>query len=112
MIESAGKAANIIQASLNFRGERIPSGNSLWALQAYWACHALSSTATTSNPRCMTPHEMWYGKLPPSPFPFLKPGFVKRKRCGMLEPKAAPYFYIEPYPNRPRDSILERGRGR
>ena len=112
MIESAGKAANIIQASLNFPGEGIPSGNSLWALQAYWACHAFSSTATTSNPRCMTPHEMWYGKLPPSPFPFLKPGFVKRKRCGMLEPKAAPYFYIEPYPNRPRDSILERGRGR
>ena len=40
MIESAGKAA-IIQAGLNFRGMGIPSGNSLWAAQAYWACHAI-----------------------------------------------------------------------
>ena len=75
MIESAGKAA-IIQAGLNFRGMGIPSGNSLWAAQAYWACHALNSTAVTSNPRCMTPYEMWHGKVPPSPFPFLKPCFV------------------------------------
>ena len=104
MIESAGKAA-IIQAGLNFRGMGIPSGNSLWAAQAYWACRALNSTATTSNPRCMTPYEMWYGKVPPSPFPFLKPGFVKRKRGNKLEPKAVPCFYIGPSPNRPRDSM-------
>ena len=57
VIESAGKAA-IIQAGLNFPGMGIPSGNSLWADQAYWACHALNSTATTSNPQCMTPYEM------------------------------------------------------
>ena len=90
---------------LNFRGMGIPSGNSLWAAQAYWACHALNSTATTSNPRCMTPYEMWYSKVPPSPFPFLKPGFVKCKRGNKLEPKAVPCFYIGPSPNRPRDSM-------
>ena len=83
----------------------IPSGNFLWAAQAYWVCHALNSTATTSNPRCMIPYEMWYGKVPPSPFPFLKPGFVKRKRGNKLEPKTVPCFYIGPSPNRPRDSM-------
>ena len=48
---------------------------------------------------------MWYGKVPPSPFPFFKPGFVKRKRGNKLEPKAVPCFYIGPSPNRPRDSM-------
>ena len=105
MIESAGKAA-ILQVDLEFRGMGIPSGNSLWAAQAYWACHALNSAATTSNPPCMTPYEMWYGKVPPSPFPFLKLGFVKRKQRGnKLEPKAVPCFYIGPSPNRRRDSM-------
>ena len=104
MIESAGKAA-IIQAGLNFRGMGIPFGNSLWGAQAYWACHALNSTATTSNSRFMAPYEMWYGKVPPSPFPFLKPRFVKRKRGNKLKPKAVPCFYIGPSPNRPRDSL-------
>ena len=91
MIESAGKAV-IIHAGLNFPGMGITSGNSLWTTQAYWACHTLNSTAITSNPRYMTPYEMWYGKVPPSPFPFLKPGFVKRKRSNKLEPKAVPCF--------------------
>ena len=83
----------------------IPFGNSLWAAQAYWACHALNSIAATTNPRCMTPYEMWYGKVPPSPLPFLKPGFVKRKRGNKVEPKAVPCFYIGASPNRPRDSM-------
>ena len=47
---------------------------------------------------------MWYGKVPPSSFPFLKLGFVKRKRGYKLEPKAVPCFYIGPSLNRPRDS--------
>ena len=46
---------------------------------------------------------MGYGKVPP--FPFLKPGFLKRKRGNKLEPKAVPCFYIGPPPNRPRDSM-------
>ena len=104
MIESAGKAA-IIQAGLNFRDMGIPSGNTLWAAQAYWTCHALNSTATTSNPRCMTPYEIWYGKVPSCTFTFLKPGFVKRRRGNKLEPKAVPCFYIGPSPNHPRDSM-------
>ena len=49
MIEPAGKTS-IIQAGLNFPGMATPSDNSLWAA-AYWACHALNSTAPTSNPR-------------------------------------------------------------
>ena len=97
-IESAGKAAIIIQASLNFPRKGIPSGNSLWAAQAYWACHANSSTETTSNPRCMTPYEMSYGKSPPSPFSFLNPDLLKRKRRGMLEPKAAPCSALDHTP--------------
>ena len=53
----------------------------------------------------MTPYEMWYGKVPSSPFPFLKPGFVKRKGGNKLGPKAVSCFYIEPSPNRPRESM-------
>ena len=104
MIKSAGKAA-IVQAGLNFPGLGIPSGNSLSAAQAYWACLTLNSTATTSNPRCMTPYEMWYGKVPPSPSPFLKPVIVRHKRGNKLEPRAVPCFYIGLSPNRPRDSM-------
>ena len=97
LIESAGKAA-AIQAGIMFPSMGVPSGDSLWAAQAYWACHALNSTTTTSNPQCKTPYEMWYGKVPPSPFPFLKPGFVKRKRVDKLKPKAVPCYYIGPFP--------------
>ena len=43
--------------------------------------------------------------MPPSPFPLLKPGSVKRKRGNKLEHKAVPCFYIGPSPNRPRDSM-------
>ena len=48
---------------------------------------------------------MWYGRSLPSPFPFLKPGFVKRKRTNKLEPQAVPCFYVGPSTNRPRDSM-------
>ena len=48
---------------------------------------------------------MWYGKVPPSPLPFLKPGFVKRKRGNKLQPKAVPCCYIGPSPNHPRNSM-------
>ena len=102
--ESAGKAA-AIQAGIMFPSIGVPSGDSLWAAQAYWACRALSSTATTCNPQCETPYEIWYSKVPPSPFPFLKPGFVKIKRVDKLKPKAVPCYYIGPSPNRPRDSM-------
>ena len=52
----------------------------------------------------MTSYEMWYDKVPPSPFPFLKPGSVQRERSYKLEPKAVPCFYTtRPSPNCPRD---------
>ena len=104
MIESTGKAA-LIQAKCMFSGMGIPLSGSLWAAQAYWACNALNFTATKANPKCKSPYEMWYGRTPQSPFPFLKPGFVKRKRTNKLEPQAVPCFYVGPSPNRPRDSM-------
>ena len=48
---------------------------------------------------------MWSGKMHPSSFLFLKPGFVKRKRGNKFEPKAVPCFYIGSSSNRPRDSM-------
>ena len=102
MIESTGKAASI-QAKCMFSGMGILLSGSLWAAQACWACNALNFTATKANPKCKSPYEMWYGRTPPSPFPFLKPGFVKRKRTNKLEPQAVPCFYVGPSPNRPRD---------
>ena len=104
MIESTGKAA-LIQAKCMFAGMGIPLRDSLWAAQAYWACNALNFTATKANPKCKSPYEMWYGRTPPSPFPFLKLGFVKRKRTNELEPQAVPCFYVGPSPSRPRDSM-------
>ena len=83
----------------------IPLSDSLWAAQTYWAFNALNFTAAKANPKCKSPYEMWYGRTPPSPFPFLKPGFVKRKRTNKLEPPAVPCFYVGPSPNRPRDSM-------
>ena len=53
MIEPAGKTA-IIQSGVSIPGMGVPSGNSVWAAQAYWVCHALNAKATTSNPRRMT----------------------------------------------------------
>ena len=85
MIESTGKAA-LIQAKCMFSGMGIPLSDSLWAAQAYWACNALNFTATKANPKCKSPYDMWYGRTPSSTFPFLKPGFLKRKRTNKLEP--------------------------
>ena len=104
MIESTGKAA-LIQAKCMFSGMGIPLSDSLWAAQAYWTCNALNFTATKANPKYKSSYEMWYGRTPLSPFPFLKPGFVKRKRTNKLEPQAVPCFYEGPSPNRPRDSM-------
>ena len=104
MIESTGKAA-LIQAKCMFSGMGIPLSGSLWTAQAYWACNALNLTATKVNPKCKSPYEMWYGRAPPSPFPFLKTRFVKRKRTNKLEPQAVPCLYVGPSPNRPRDSM-------
>ena len=104
MVESTGKAA-LIQTKCMFSGMGIPLSDSLWAAQAYWACNALDFTATKANPKCKSPYEMWHGRTPPSPFPFLKPGFVKRKRTNKLEPQAVPCFSVGPSPNRPRDSM-------
>ena len=88
-----------------FSGMGIPLSDSLWAAQAYWACNALHFTATKANPKRKSPYEMWYGRTPPSPFPFLKPGFEKRKRTNKLEPQAVPCFYVGPSPSRPRGSM-------
>ena len=104
MIESTGKAA-LIQAKCMFSGMGIPLSDSLWAAQAYWAYNALNFTATKANAKCKFLYEMWFGRTPPSPFPFLKPGFVNRKRTNKLEPQAVPCFYVGPSPNRPRDSM-------
>ena len=58
-----------------------------------------------ANLKRKSPYEMWYGRTPPSPFPFLKPRFEKRKRTNKLEPQAVPCFYVGPSSNRPRDSM-------
>ena len=92
-------------AMIESTGMGIPLSDSLWAAQAYWACNALNFTATKANPNCKSTYEMWYGRTPPSPFPFMKPGFVKRKRTNKLEPQAVSCFYVGPSPNRPRDSM-------
>ena len=73
MIESIGKAA-LIQAKWMISGIGVPLSDSLWEAQAYWASNALNFTATKANPKFKSPYEMWYGRTPPSPFPFLKPG--------------------------------------
>ena len=104
MRESTGKVASI-QANHMFSGMGVPLSDSLWAVQGYWACNALNFPAIKPNPKCKSPYEMWYGRAPPSPFPFLKPGLVKKKRTNKLEPQAVPCFHVGPSPNRPRDSI-------
>ena len=66
---------------------------------------ALNFTAVKTESKCESPYEMWYGKTSSSPFPFLKPGFVKRKRTNKLEPQAVLCFYVGLPPNHPHDSI-------
>ena len=104
MIESTGKAATN-QAKRVFSGMGIPLSGSLWAAQANWDCNALNFTATKANPKCKSPYEMWYGRFPSSPFLFLKPGFVKRKRTNKLESRALPCFFVGQCRNCPLDSI-------
>ena len=95
-----------VQAKCMFSGMGIPLSDSLWAAQAYLTCNALNFTAAKAVPECKSPYEMWYdGRTPPSPFLFLIPGFVKRKRTNKLESQAVPCFYVGPSPNRPRDSV-------
>ena len=105
IIEAAGLAARI-QAAAKYPNEVFPRGESLWAEQAHWACHALNCTATSANPGYKSPHEMWFGSPPSSsPFPFLKPGFRSIKRRNKLQPKAVRCWYLGPAPNYPRDAM-------
>lgn len=53
----------------------------------------------------MAAYEMLCGKVLPSLFPFLKPGLVERECGDKVKPKAVPCYYIEPFPNLPRDFI-------
>ena len=103
IIEAAGLAARI-QAAAKYPDDAFPRGESLWAEQAHWACHALNYTATSANPGYKPPHEMWFGSPPySSPLPFLKPGFRSVKRRNRLQPKAVRCLYLGPAPNYPRD---------
>ena len=105
IIEAAGLATRI-QAAARYPNEIFPCGESLWAEQAHWACHALNRTGTSANPGFKSPHEMWFGSLPSSsPFPFLKPGFRSVKRRNKLQPKAVRCWYLGPAPNYPRDAM-------
>ena len=105
IIEAAGLAARI-QAAAKYPNEVFPRGESLWAEQAHWACHALNCTATSANPGYKSPHEMWFESPPSSsPFPFLKPGFHSVKRRNKLQPKAVRCWYLGPAPNYPRDAM-------
>ena len=49
ILEAAGLAA-MIQAVAKHPNEGFRRGESLWAEQAHWACHALNCTATLANP--------------------------------------------------------------
>ena len=103
IIEAAGHAARI-QAAAKCPNEVCPRGESLWAEQAHWDCHALNCTATSANPGFKSPHEMWFGSLPSSsPFPFLNPGFRSVKRRNKMQLKAVRCWYFGPAPNYLRD---------
>ena len=104
MIESAALAARI-QASELFPGFDIPEKPSLWAEAVSWACGAYNRTATVANPGNRSPHDMFYGEIPPnSPILFLKPGYCKYKRMNKMDPKARGCFYFGPARNHPRES--------
>ena len=105
IMEAAGLAARI-QAAVKYPNDVFPRGESLWAEQAPWACHASNCTATSGNPGDQSLHEMWFGSLPSSsPFPFLKPCFRSVKRRNKLQPKAVICWYLGPAPNYPRDAM-------
>ena len=89
-----------------YPNQDIPSGDSLWAEQANWACHALNCTATTANPGNKTPHKMWHGSPPENNLlPFLKPGFCRVRRTDKLQRKAQRCWYLGPAPGYPRDAV-------
>ena len=104
MIESAALTARI-QASELFPGFDIPERRSFWAEAMNWACDPYKRTATVANPGNCSPHEMFYGEIPPnSPIPFLKPGYCKYKRMNKMDPKARERFYLGLARNHPRES--------
>ena len=98
IIESAGLAAKI-QALEMYPNQDIPSGYSLWAEQANWACHVLNCTAISANPGKKTQHETWHGSPPENNLlPFLKTGFCKVRRTDKLQRKAQICWYLGPAP--------------
>ena len=105
IIEAASLAARI-QTVAKYPNENFPRGESLWAEQAHWACHALNCTATSASPGFKYPHETWFGSpSSSSPLPFLKPGFRSVKRRNRLQSKALSCWYLGPAPYYPRDAI-------
>ena len=105
IIETVGLAVKI-QTAAKYPSEVFPHGESLWAEQAHWACHALNCTATSDNPGFKSPHEMCFGSPPTSsPLLFLQPGFRSVKRRNKLQPKSVKSWYLGPAPNYPRDAM-------
>ena len=105
VIEAAGLAARI-QPAAKYPNEIFLRGKRLWAEHVHWACHTLNCRATSADPGCKFPNEMWFGLLPTSSaFPFLKPGFRSVRRRNKLQPKAVRCWYLGPAPNHPRKAM-------
>ena len=80
--------ASRTQAAAKYPNEVCPRGESLWAEQAHWACHALNCRTISANPVLKSPHEIWFASPPTNrPSPFLKPGFRSVKRRNKFQPK-------------------------
>ena len=54
-----------IQAQMSFVGMKLPLTGSLWPEAHNYAYDVLNGTATTANPRNISPYEMWHEETPP-----------------------------------------------
>ena len=50
---------------MSFVGMKLPLTGSLWPEAHNYAYDVLNGTATTANPRNISPYEMWHEETPP-----------------------------------------------
>ena len=92
LIDKLTKAC-AFQARVSFKVVPFPTTVPLWPEAHNHACDVFNRTATSSNPGCKSPYEMWYGeKPPPTMLEWLQLCFYRAKRDRKIDAQAKPGY--------------------
>jgi len=104
LIQEGGMAA-CLEAPRLFPGQ-LPNLDRYWVEAAIYMNDCLNTTATSANAHFKSPHEAFFGTLPPpNTLAFMQPGFHRIHRTHKSDPKAERCFYLNRGRHHPRDCV-------